>query len=80
MPSDKNVTVDVMVTHNTGTTTGEMKVGTGVIEIETDPIPPMKKGSMTLILKITIPGIGVLWSLHDLMAVQHPKLHLNTPM
>ena len=40
MPISKNITVDIRVTHSTGTKAGEMKVETGIIEIETDPVPP----------------------------------------
>ena len=80
MPTGKNITVDMRVTYSTGTKTGKMKVETGVIKIETDPIPPMKKGSMTLTLEIPTPEVGVPWPLQDLMAIQQPKLYLNTPM
>ena len=80
MPTGKNITVDMRVTHSTGTRTGEMKVETGVIKIKTDPIPPMKKESVTLTLEIPTPEVGVSWPLQDLMAIQQPKLHLNTLM
>ena len=78
MATGKNITVDMRVTHSTGTRTGKMKVETGVIKIETDPVLPMKKESVTLTLEIPTPEVGVLWPLQDLMAIQHPKLHLNT--
>ena len=36
-----------------------MKVETGVIEIETDSILPVKKESVTLTLEIPTPEVGV---------------------